>query len=459
MGGFVFDLTDSDLDGEPFIPGFDRLHVTPRGVQLLARCGLLPIVNKQDILDKSKTDGTGKLICCVQIIWTIASAITRLAVKLPITPLEVNTLAHVACALMIYSLWWYKPRWVNEPTILRGEWARPLLAFMYMSSQVSCPARRKQDLLRNFGVKTELAGVMYRCERTPSPQASSDSGVGVDAVTDTDPATEPKLSSDHGISSRGGQVKGKIVSRAEGDVVIAVDKDQAHAAADAMEQTRWKHCCEAIEQYPIIKQMMKVPEQNAEHLRYREALQRYPEMPPNIQLHFKGRSLEDLSETMNQSQDWVFMSEELVIDRPRNWPGDDQIRHMQGHLMGMIMWCATTVYGAIHMAGWNEKFPTVIESWFWRASSSYIIFSGLLWSFLNFLGHVASPVWLYWYDFLDGTVRKWSRNLIYLLAFIGGTLYFVARTYVVVEAFVSLRALPASAYASPDWILTVPHIG
>lgn len=127
--------------------------------------------------------------------------------------------------------------------------------------------------------------------------------------------------------------------------------------------------------------------------------------------------------------------------------------------MGMVMWCATTVYGAIHMAGWNEKFPTVVESWFWRASSSYIIFSGLLWSFLNFLGHVASPVWLYWYDFLDGNVRKWSRNLIYLLAFIGGTLYFVARTYVVVEAFISLRALPASAYASPDWILTVPHIG
>jgi hypothetical protein len=37
-------------------------------------------------------------------------------------------------------------------------------------------------------------------------------------------------------------------------------------------------------------------------------------------------------------------------------------------------------------------------------------------------------------------------------------LYVVARIYLVVEAFISLRALPAAAYVSPAWILTVPHL-
>lgn len=160
MGGFALDLTDSDLmEGPPLISNLQRLHVTPRGALLLARCGLLPCITKENTIDKSKTDGPGKLICCGQVAWMLVSAITRVAVGLPVTPLEVNTMAHVVCALTVYLLWWHKPRWVNEPTILRGNWIRPMCAFMYISSQVSAKGQHKRDLLRNFGVKTELANV------------------------------------------------------------------------------------------------------------------------------------------------------------------------------------------------------------------------------------------------------------------------------------------------------------
>lgn len=139
-------------------------------------------------------------------------------------------------------------------------------------------------------------------------------------------------------------------------------------------------------------------------------------MPLGVKQHFKGYSEEDGFAMEPKSEDWVCISEELVVDRPRNWPGDELVRHVQRHLMGMILWFSSTIYGAVHLAGWNQIFPTTIEQWFWRASVLDIVFSGLLWSFLHLLGHASGNVWLYWYDVLAGDVRRRSHILIYVLS-------------------------------------------
>jgi hypothetical protein len=91
-------------------------------------------------------------------------------------------------------------------------------------------------------------------------------------------------------------------------------------------------------------------------------------------------------------------------------------------------------------------------------SGVYIVFSGLLWSFFNLLGHLSGSVWWFWYGILEGAERKRSHILIYVLCCIGGTLYVIARVYLVLEAFISLRVLPAAAYDSPSWVLPVPHL-
>ena len=64
----------------------------------------LPHITIQDIDDKSKTDGTAKLTCCVQVTWILVQTITGLAIGLAISPLEINTLGHVVCALLMYAL-------------------------------------------------------------------------------------------------------------------------------------------------------------------------------------------------------------------------------------------------------------------------------------------------------------------------------------------------------------------
>ena len=117
-------------------------------------------------------------------------------------------------------------------------------------------------------------------------------------------------------------------------------------------------------------------------------------MPLSVKQHSKSYSEQDGFAVEQKPEDWVCGSEDLVVDRPRNWPGEELVSHMQGHLMGMILCFSSTVYGAVHLAGWNQILPTNVEQWFWRASAAYIVFSGLLWSFLNLLGQASGNVWL-----------------------------------------------------------------
>jgi hypothetical protein len=70
------------------------------------------------ITDKSKADPIDKSLVCVQAGWLIVQRIARLAAGLPIILLELATLAHCLCALVMYALWWHKPLDITEPVLL-----------------------------------------------------------------------------------------------------------------------------------------------------------------------------------------------------------------------------------------------------------------------------------------------------------------------------------------------------
>ena len=46
-----------------------------------------------------------------------------------------------------------------------------------------------------------------------------------------------------------------------------------------------------------------------------------------------------------------------------------------------------------------------------------------------------------------------------VLVFILFLLFFFARLFIVVEAFISIRSLPVGAYDTVNWINFLPHIG
>lgn len=82
----------------------------------------LPSIPTAEIDDHSKGDNFTKAIAAVQIIWTIASSITRAYRGLAISQLEVSVIAFSVCALLIYTCYWSCPKDVSVPiTFLQWE--------------------------------------------------------------------------------------------------------------------------------------------------------------------------------------------------------------------------------------------------------------------------------------------------------------------------------------------------
>ena len=102
------------------------------------------------------------------------------------------------------------------------------------------------------------------------------------------------------------------------------------------------------------------------------------------------------------------------------------------------------VFGFVHLASWNSRLPSTIELWMWRGSSLYcVIYAGLFAS-----GAFWDP---------SDKMLAFSKALDQIIRF-GVFVYVIIRIYMIVEVFISLRALPASAFQAVHWSSFLPHI-
>ena len=111
MGGLAVDVSNID----------DRLHsvtLTPIGLKLLAERGHSIEASDDDVRDKSKANIFAKCLVILQVSWIAVQTISRKATGCPLSPLEIHTLVHAACALVMYPLWFRKPLDVQAPTIV-----------------------------------------------------------------------------------------------------------------------------------------------------------------------------------------------------------------------------------------------------------------------------------------------------------------------------------------------------
>ena len=114
MGGFQAKFGDgSDFRGDPDTP-----ILTPSLLIRLAGEKMLPPVDSRLCKGRGKSDEIGKLFVIGQVSWFVLQCIGRKASGLPVTLLEINTAVHVACAIGIYTLMWFKPQGATEPLMI-----------------------------------------------------------------------------------------------------------------------------------------------------------------------------------------------------------------------------------------------------------------------------------------------------------------------------------------------------
>lgn len=435
MGGFVFDLDESSSgNGEAFTDKVTRLTLTPRGVALLAACGYLPKISKEDILDKNKSDNVSKLLSVLQALWMLTQIISRLYGKLPVTLLEVNTLAHIICAIIIYSLWWNKPKLINEPTKIREDWVPPIAAYMFMSSQISGWKRTRPGILKKDWIDPELSILAFDPPVTRMAELSGIVPGAMDAkpnlITDLSSSSVRISRAPHtsSVSGSGSWTRRPSVAFDTSGVPLEA---MLSAVASRLESSgefqsmRWGLAAGAMSLYPALASRIvcRATTQHGQSLRWFE---------PVI--------------------------EELVDDTIGNWATGNLLRAMSGFVMGMVVWSASMAYGGVHAAAWHGLFPSRIELLLWRASSICIAGSGLTWILINMLARTFPWFKAYWKQ-VETLQAHWT-TLVGLgsLAFLCGLAYLLARINLVVESFISLRKLPASAFKTVEWTQLVPHL-
>ncbi|KAL8833641.1 MAG: hypothetical protein Q9170_004162 [Blastenia crenularia] len=146
-----------------------------------------------------------------------------------------------------------------------------------------------------------------------------------------------------------------------------------------------------------------------------------------------------------------FSPEEPLVARVQNWPWDDLLRDVGGLVVGLVLWLANFGYGAIQAAAWSDHFPTTTEKWLWRFSAVYIGFCGGFWIVLNYVAQAYRPLNEFWEKWMNGKKKTWQNILIGIPVVICGASLLFARAFLVIEAFISVRELPASAYVTPTW--------
>ncbi|KAF8460163.1 hypothetical protein BDZ91DRAFT_664718 [Kalaharituber pfeilii] len=156
---------------------------------------------------------------------------------------------------------------------------------------------------------------------------------------------------------------------------------------------------------------------------------------------------------------------------PATMSGGDSLTDLWENKRNLV-WMAvlTAVYGSLHLIPWNSHFPTALERDLWRASCC-VIAAGVLGSWLVIAvayAVYAYPITIfydvcrYWFLPSRGYLERsglipWDYFSILMVQFVVLPTYTLARAFVFIEGFASLRSLPQGACDTVPWTEFWPH--
>lgn len=125
------------------------------------------------------------------------------------------------------------------------------------------------------------------------------------------------------------------------------------------------------------------------------------------------------------------------------------------------------IHSCIHLAGWNFAYPTPIEKLLWRISSIVLAAGSSICvaviRLLTKLGYEGEYNLAWAWVNAD---RKRSNNSDHKVFSAFGDSFLtlctlilvIVRCFIITEAIISLRKLPADVFETPDWANFIPHV-
>ena len=455
MGGFIIDV--SHLHNN-----LSRLTFSAKGLAFLAKHGHFIKISDAVIRDKSKADMLAKGLVCIQVSWMLVQTVSRKIVGYPITLLEVHTLVHVGCAIGMYGLWFQKPLDIRDPAWVDASEFEDLLALM---------------LVRNYGFGSRVH------------THDQDSPVPIKAV-------------EHKYSNGSESAYLHVYPLSEKGQSASSTNLQSQTSSDGVFQAPQPH--RLVSTTPSVITHHEVadfdytlgPSLNGPPLCSLVSGQALESgVGPAMSVHgLWGAQREDnhaghlqISLTSKDVRRWNLaarasrrIGEDLYRDSPK-----DSVNYFTFHNHNIFLdrkglqvgfyayfcsWAsggliaALTVcmfYGAAHATAWAFVFPTSVERLLWRIAcidtiagviSLLAVFSVVV--FYNEHGHkqlLAS------FFTREPGIMPWPYRLVIVIGLLNFPFFVMARMYIIVETFVSLRHVQLGVYQTVEWTDYIPH--
>jgi len=492
MGGFVF---DADALRHKALPGGrKRATLSSPAIVRLATVAphLLPDISVNVINDKSKSSKLAQTVVALQASWFLVQCISRMAMGLTISLLELNTLTHCLCALAAYLLWWDKPLDIQESMFIHGEDADLLCAGMFLKSTLGT-----KYVAEDFFDGQQITARLWHEEDGDLDPQFQEHGLleylatGIHTVPSRPTYTEIEPP-EAGPGERelpwtlymGQSLFGFGFRRCSpGGFYQGADYDNKGLLAAIHPSRSTGKAVESGGLLSLRRPFIRVNSGDVRWLRLaHHCYHKYPDVAYRQEDSVRKAEISYWQHPFAAHYDWLH---EYVVPRSANWKitagkphlsmagitGDTGFTIDRTSAAAILMLTIVgAIYGGLHLMAWNPPILAESERILWRASGIVIAvwFPVLTFLFLP-LALVASS----FADSRSSTAPRWTVKsvavrpvlllrvaawLVWLILICGWLFAAAARLYIPIQSVVSIPRLPDSAFETPNWSQYFPHI-
>ena len=162
-------------------------------------------------------------------------------------------------------------------------------------------------------------------------------------------------------------------------------------------------------------------------------------------------SIYNLLGTSGEKSPDVVVPHDTLMNHVSDFPGNSYIGSYSYLRLCASSLAAPIIYGGIHLAAWDYPFASKTEQWLWKIACLATIGTMPIHALIR-------TIW----DHLHIKEERFPEimwQILWWSLFIARMgFYGLARLYIVVEAFISLRHVPIGAYATIPWVQAIPHV-